>query len=247
MKFVLIAGLSVLASGAVAQENRLSFDLGVGAQTTPGYFGSDETVTTLGAIFAFDELVWGNLSLGGDETSGFSLKGGARFIAERSAADYAELAGLADVEAAFELGGGISYTSLPDGVTQQVGNHVFAEIRYGVIGHESYVAELGADAIYKPNAQWEFRMGPRLFAGDDDYAATYFSDARVGYEAAGGVLSRGVAASAAYDFNDKWGIIGTAKYEQFVNDAADSPIVQAGSEDHVSVGVILTRSIGFSF
>jgi outer membrane scaffolding protein for murein synthesis (MipA/OmpV family) len=243
----MMAVLSVIASGAAAQDRVLSFDLGVGAQSTPGYFGDDDVTTGVTGSFGFERLVFGGLDIGGGDPNGIGFKGGFRFIGERSADDFAELAGLADVDAALELGGGLTYTSEPNGRDQKLGNYAFAEVRYGVVGHESFVAALGADLIYKPSEPWEFRAGPRLFAGDDDYAATYFSDTRVGYEAGGGVLSRGVAISAAYDFNDTWGVIASATYEQFVNDAADSPIVQAGSEDQVSVSLIMTRAFSFQF
>jgi outer membrane scaffolding protein for murein synthesis (MipA/OmpV family) len=247
MKFVLVAGLSVLASGAAAQDRLLSFDLGLGAQSAPGYFGDSDAEAAVSTTFIFDQLVFGGLSLGGGDPNGISFKGGFRSIGERTADDYAELAGLADVDAALELGGGVTLTYQPDGVAQKLGSYAFAEVRYGVVGHESFVAKLGADLIYKPTAPWEFRAGPRLFAGDDDYADTYFSDSRVDYVAGGGLLSGGVELSAAYDFNDTWGVIGTATYEQFVNDAADSPIVQAGSDDQLSVSLMITRAFSFQF
>ena len=247
MKSVLIAGLCVLATGASAQERVFSFDLGVGVQSKPGYFGADEAVTGAGGSFEFERLLFGGLSLGGGDPNGFGFKGGVRFIGERKSDDFADLAGLDDVDAALEIGGGLTYTSEPDGQSQKWGNYAFTEVRYGAVGHESFVAQAGADLIYKPSEQVEFRAGPRLFAGDDDYAATYFSDARVGYDAGGGILSRGLEASASYDFDDTWGIVATATYEQFLNDAAASPIVQAGSADQTSLSLIVTRAFSFNF
>jgi outer membrane protein len=247
MKSVLMAGLCVLATGASAQERVLSFDLGVGVQSKPGYFGADEAEAGVGGSFDFERLLLGGLSLGGGDPNGFAFKGGVRFIGERKADDFSDLAGLDDVDAALEIGSGMTFTLQPDGQGQKFGNYAFAEVRYGVVGHESFVAAAGADLIYKPSEQMEFRAGPRLFAGDDDYAATYFSDARVGYEAAGGVLSRGLEASASYDFDDTWGIVATATYEQFLNDAAASPIVEAGSADQLSMSLIVTRAFSFSF
>jgi len=247
MKRVLIAGLCVFASGASAQDRLLSFDVGVGVQSAPGYFGDDDVESIAAGLLELNQLVIGGVSLGGDVANGFSLKGGFRAIGERSAADHAELAGLADVDATIELGGGLQYNALPDGAARTLGHYAFAEVRYGVIGHESYVAEIGADVIYKPTPEWEFRAGPRLFAGDDDYAETYFSDTRVGYEAGGGMLSRGLQVSAEYEFADDWSVLGTANYDQFTDDAADSPIVQAGSEDQTSVSLIVTRTITFQF
>ena len=241
------AAVAIAATSAAAQDRVLSFDLGVGVQSSPSYFGSDEVETGATGSFGLNRLVFGGLSLGGGDPNGFGFKPGLRIIGERTAADNAELAGLADIDAGLELGGGFSYTSEPDGQSQNWGTYAFAEVRYGVIGHESYVAEIGADLIYKPSEQWEFRAGPRLFAGDDDYAATYFSDSRAGYVATGGILSRGLEVSASYDFNETWGVEAVATYEQLLNDAADSPIVQAGSADQVSVSLIVTRAFSFTF
>lgn len=245
MKILSAVVLSVLATGAAAQDRVLQFELGAGVQSSPSYFGSDEVETGGTGSFGFERLVFGGLSLGGGDPNGIGFKGGFRYISERTADDDAELAGLADVDAALELGGGVTYTSLPDGRSSNWGNYAFAEVRYGVVGHESLVAELGADLIYKPTEQLEFRVGPRLFAGDDDYAATYFSDSRVGFEAGGGLLSRGVEISAAYDFNETWGVEATATYEKFIEDAADSPIVL--DEDQVSVSLVVTRAFSFTF
>ena len=245
MKYVLSVCLSLLAGAATAQDRVFSFDLGVGVQASPGYFGSDEFDTGATGSFELERLVFGGLDLGGGDPNGLGFKAGFRFISERTADEYEELAGLEDIDAALELGGGLTYTYQPDGVSQSWGNYAFAEVRYGVVGHESYVAEVGADLIYKPSPEWEFRAGPRLFAGDDDYAGTYFSDPRAGFEAGGGLLSRGVEVSAAYDVNDTWGVAATATYAQFLNDAADSPIVL--DEDQLSVSLIVTRAFTFRF
>ena len=249
MKSVLIAGLSVLATGAAAQDRVLSFDLGVGVESSPSYFGADDVESGATGTFGLNRLVLGGLSLGGGDPNGLGFKLGFRYIDERTASDDAELAGLDDVDESLELGGGLAYTVLPDGRSQNWGSYTFAEIRYGVVGHESFVAEAGVDLIYKPSEAWEFRAGPRLFAGDDDYADTYFSDSRVGYEAEGGLLSGGLEISAGYDFNDLWGVVATATYEQLQNDAEDSPIVTAdtGSDEQVTVSLVVTRAFSFEF
>jgi len=51
----------------------------------------------------------------------------------------------------------------------------------------------------------------------------------------------------SYDFSDDWGVTGSVIYENFVEDAADSPIVRQGSADQVSVSVIVTRALEFNF
>ena len=256
MKLLLIAACVTCATGVAAQERTLGVTVGIGAQSAPTYFGSETTETGVTGSFGLDRLTFGGLDIGGDDDpNGFGFKGGFRYIGERSADEDAELAGLADIDASLELGGGVTYSYLPNGTSQHWGNYSFAEVRYGVIGHESVVAELGADLIYAPNAQMEFRAGPRLFGGADDYAGTYFgvtadeaaASSFDAFNASGGILSRGVAASVSYDFNEDWGVVGSVSYEEFLKDAADSPIVQQGTKDQVSVSLVVTRALEFNF
>jgi len=255
-RLVVSAAIVLGGSAAQAQDRTLDVTLGFGAQSTPTYFGSDETEVGPAGSFGLNQLSFGSFDFSADQDpNGIGFKGGFRFIGERSADDYAELTGLENVDPALELGGGVTYSYLPDGTSQNWGNYAFAEVRYGVIGHESLVAEVGADLIYAPSQQLQFRAGPRLFGGDDDYAATYFgvttdeaaASGLDAFNAAGGILSRGVAASVTYDFNNDWGVTGSVTYEEFLDDAAESPIVQQGSRDQTSVSVVVTRALEFNF
>ena len=239
---------ALLPAGAFAQT---TLSVGLGPQSAPGYFGSDENEVGVTGTFSVQELNFGPLRLGGAEggaAEGFGFTGSVRFIGERNGTDYPELAGTAPIDAALELGGGVTYT------TQNF--YVFALARYGVTGHDSLVGELGGDAIFRPSAPVELRVGPRLFYGDDDYAQKYFglTAAEVGgagdafataYDAQGGLLSRGIEASAAYAFSEDWGVKATVRYDEFVNDAADSPIVRQGSDNATTASLIVTRRFSF--
>ncbi|SEW22486.1 Outer membrane scaffolding protein for murein synthesis, MipA/OmpV family [Cognatiyoonia koreensis] len=250
----LLAILATPAFGQADSGNELSFDLGLGAQSGPAYFGSDETVIGPTGSFALDRFAFGSVVIGDGDPNGIGFKGGFRYIGERSGDDYDELLGLNDIDAALELGGGITYTDLPTGHGDW-GTLTYAEVRYGVIGHEAWVAEIGSDLIYTPTDDLTLTLGPRLFGGTDDYAETYFgvspdeaaSSSYDAFAATGGVLSRGLEASASYDFNEDWGVTGTITYEEFLNDAANSPIVQQGSSDQLNVSLVVTRSISFNF
>lgn len=248
--------LVLVGAQASAQENIIGLTLGGGVQSNPNYFGSDTSEATFSPVIEVNRLRFGPIDLGGGEaTDGFGFKGGFRFIAERTPDDGAELTGLNDVDAALEIGGGLEWSDIPDGITENWGSYSFAEARYGAIGHEALVAEAGADLIYAPNDQLTFRFGPRLFGGDDDYTATYFGvtaeeAAASGFDAftpTGGVLSRGVKARVNYAINDLWGVEGTVSYSEFLNDAADSPIVQGGSAEQTSIGVTFSRKLEFRF
>ncbi|WP_165351938.1 MipA/OmpV family protein [Salipiger sp. IMCC34102] len=244
------AALAVLAGAAQAQNTVV---VGLGPQSAPAYFGSDESETGVTGSFEVQELNFGPLRTGGSVGGtpvGFGFGGSLRYIAERNSSDYAELAGLDDIDATLELGGKISY-ALPSA-------EVFAAVRYGVVGHEALVAELGGDVIARPTDQITLRVGPRLFFGSDDYADQYFgisaSEAAanraaggtlVAYDPDGGLLSRGIEASAAYAFNDDWGVKGTVMVEEYVNDAGDSPIVQQGDDIGTTLSLVVTRRFSF--
>lgn len=240
---LLLAATSVGAQDANSG-NFLSFTLGVGAGSKPAYFGSDEDV--VGATGSFSDLSanFGSLRFGGGDTDagGLGFTGSFRYIGARSADDYSELAGLPDIDAALEAGGGLTYsTDIAE---------IFAVGRYGVVGHEGLVGEIGGDVIIQPSSQLEMRFGPRLLFGDDTYAATYFgvetATANYGqYDAKGGLMSRGVEASISYDVTDNWGVVGTVNYDELTNAAANSPITQ--TTDQLGVSLIVTRKLTWRF
>lgn len=240
---IFVLPLLFAASSVAAQDadygNGVAFTLGVGAGSTPNYFGSENSSVGPSVSFSPESFQFGSLSFGrnGDDAGGFGIKGSFRYIGERTAADNPELAGNPDVAAALELGGGLSYST--DNA------EVYAVGRYGVIGHEAFVGEIGGDWIMTPSSQTELRVGPRLFFGDDAYSNAYFGSAADGYTATGGMLSRGVEASIAYDITDNWGVVGAITYDELLNDAANSPIVQ--TTDQLGVSLIVTRKVSWSF
>jgi len=63
--------------------------------------------------------------------------------------------------------------------------------------------------------------------------------------ASGGLLSRGIEASIAYDVTENWGVVGTINYDELLNDAAKSPIVQ--TTDQLGVSLVVTRKVSWSF
>lgn len=235
---MLLAATSVTAQDAQSG-NGVAFTLGLGASWTPNYFGSE--TSSLGPTGNFEpgSLQLGPLSYGGSggDVGGFGVKGSFRYIGARTVADNPELAGEADLDAAFEIGGGLNYAT--DNA------EIYAIGRYGVIGHEAFVGEIGGDWIMQPSSQTEVRVGPRLFFGDDTYANTYFGSAVSSTSASGGLLSRGIEASIAYDVTENWGVVGTINYDELLNDAAKSPIVQ--TTDQLGVSLVVTRKVSWSF
>lgn len=245
---ILVLPLLLATTPAIAQDaadgNFLSFKLGLGAGSKPAYFGADHE--NVGATGSFEDpaLNFGSFGFGGgSDAYGLGVTGSFRYIGARTVADNPELAGLNDIDAALEAGGGFTYT------TDTI--EVYAVGRAGIGGHEGFVGEIGGDYIMQPTTQTELRLGPRLLFGDDTYASTYFGVDSLStnfpeiYSAKGGMLSRGLEASISYNFTDNWGVVGTVNYDELMNDAATSPIVQ--STDQLGVSVVVTRKITWDF
>ncbi|GIT90044.1 hypothetical protein JANAI62_04730 [Jannaschia pagri] len=227
----------------------LGFTLRGGVGVAPSYFGSDSSDASADVGFELNYLRLGEFTIGNPdplyEPRGFGVTGSFRYIGERSASDDAELAGLNDVDASLELGAGLRYSA--------ENFEVFGNVRYGAIGHEAFVGELGADVFLRPSDRLTLRAGPRAFFGDSDYAATYFgvtpgeagASAFAPFEASGGLLSTGIEIGAGYQINDRWGIDAAVRYDRLRNDAADSPITV--DDDQVSARIGLTRRFTLGF
>jgi outer membrane protein len=244
MRAFVIAGLLCPGLAFAQAGNEVSATVGLGVQSAPAYFGADRNEIGPTGSFALESLQFGDITMGG-ASEGFGFGGSLRYIGPRKASDHAELAGLRDIDAALEIGGGLRYTT-PDFAA-------FANLRYGLGGHESLVADLGADFITPLAPSWELRAGPRILWGSQDYTRTYFGvtedeaadSAFTAYAPGAGLVSAGLAAEVTYQFNADWGVSGTIRYDALQGDAADSPIVQ--SDDQITAGLILTRTVRFGF
>ncbi len=242
-----IIALLLTTTPAFAQDGAagIAFNLGLGAQSSPGYFGADGNVTGPTGSFKLQRFKLGSLGTSNEESLGLGFTGSFRYIGPRSADDYAELTGLDDIDPAIEVGGGVTYTGS--------NFDVYAVARRGLGGHEGYVGEIGGDLIFYPSDVLTLRAGPRLLAGDEDYAGTYFgvtaaeaaASSFTAFTPSSGVLSRGFEISAEYDLTPDWGLTGTLRYDELLGDAASSPITQ--STDQVTVGLVVTRDFSFGF
>jgi outer membrane scaffolding protein for murein synthesis (MipA/OmpV family) len=241
------AALIAAPAFAIAQDgqNEVSFRFGVGPTQGPGYFGDADIDTGVGYKFSIDTVKVGPISREPGRASGLGFGGSLRFISGRDAADFEELEGLETIDPALELGGKVRY-SAPY-------YSLFASLRYGAVGHKSFVSEIGGDMIYRPSDNFRVTLGPRFLWGDDTYANTYFgvtaaesgASAFDPFEAEGGLLSSSARLEATYNMNDNWQVIGTVTYGQLRGDAADSPISQ--SDEQISTRIMLTRKVTFNF
>lgn len=244
------------AAGAVsAQDRSIAFTLGAGASVSPDYFGSDDYSIGPSGNGRLDYLKFGPLEIGSSRgvaqevVEGFGLRGTARYIGSRKASDNSELRGLDNVDATLELGFGVGYDTRDW--------RVFGVGRYGFFGHESFVGQLGADAIFHPSDDLTVSFGPRADLGDADFMRTYFgvtgdeavaSNGRFSeFRPSSGFYSVGVKLQARYEVTGAWGVETTARYNRFIEDANDSPIVQQGSSNDFGLSVVLTRSFLLDF
>ena len=228
---------------------QIGFTLRGGASVAPEYFGSDEYEVGPDLGFELNYLNLGGLTFGDPDPlfrpEGFGITGSFRYIDERDASEFPELAGLNDVDDALELGVGLRYAT--------PGFEAFGAVRYGVVGHEAFVGELGADFRSQPTDRLTLRAGPRVFFGSDDYSATYFgvtpaeatASALPAFDAEGGLLSAGIELGAGYRFNDSWGVDAAIRYDRLQGDAADSPISTDDTQLTARIG--LTRRFTFGF
>ncbi|WP_099826444.1 MipA/OmpV family protein [Oceaniglobus indicus] len=238
----------------VASSPDLVFSVRGGLSARPEYFGSDDygLGPDFGLSLRFLKLPGGRTFGSTDplyQPEGFGLRGAFAYVGERDASDYRELTGLRDIDASVELGLGLGYQSRYF--------DAFADVRYGVIGHNAFVGELGADVKMHPTDRLSLSLGPRVTLGSDKYASTYFgvtaaeslaSGGALGaFNADGGVISAGVELGAKYRISDNWGVEGAVTWDRFTNDAADSPIVRQGDRDQYGVRIGLTRRITLDF
>ncbi len=228
--------------------------VGGGVSISPAYFGSDEYETGGYGIGRIDYLRFPNgFEFGSGRAVGFreglGLRGSVRYISHRNSSNYEDLSGLDNVPWAFEAGLGLGY--------EQRNYRVFADARYGVIGTNAWVGDVGADAIAYPIQGLTLTLGPRIGWGSSRFADTYFgvsaSEAAAStsgleeFDASGGLLSGGVLLEARYLLNERWGVEGSAAWDRLLNDAADSPITELGSADQYEVRLGLTRRISLDF
>ena len=237
--------LALLPAIAQAEEDGIAFRFGLGPSVAPGYFGDAGKDVGVTGSFELERFKLGGLSFGGEDSEGLGFGGSVRYIGARDAEDYSELEGLETVDPSLELGGGLSYT-IADFTA-------FANVRYGVIGHEAFVAEVGGDYLFYPREKVTMSVGPRAVWGDDTFAQTYFgvtddealASAFDSYDAGAGLVSAGVAVEATYAFNDDWELVASMRYDRLQGDAADSPLTE--SDDQLSTSVVLTRRFSFDF
>jgi len=244
----------LLATGAAAQDETPQprrFRLALGPQIVPSYPGADKMIVTPlveVSTTTRDEFRFKS----GDQSAGIALVNTPRFaigpsfnIEGSRRRDETDLP-VDEVGVSVEAGGFADIW---------LGSSIRArgELRKGITGHKALVGNVSLDYVAREGDKWLFSVGPRITLSDSKYQRAYFgvntaAAARTGlpvYSPDGGLHAAGAAATALYQFSDRWGFYGYAKYDRLVGDAADSPIVRAiGSRNQFSGGAALTFTFG---
>jgi outer membrane protein len=170
---------------------------------------------------------------------GFHAGPVGKLVAARNANNFAELAGLGNVNAALELGGFVEYFPI-DWFRTRV------EVRQGFFGHGGVTANFSADAIVPLSQGLTFSAGPRFTLESTGATAPYFSITPLqaalsglpAFNARGGAHSAGAGAQLRYHINPQWEVHSYVEYQRLLGDAAASPLVQLrGSPNQVTVGL----------
>lgn len=114
--------------------------------------------------------------------------------------------------------------------------------------HEGTQISFGSSYSFSPMRPLFLTTSLNATYSDDDYMNSFFSiDAnnasRSGfnqYTAEAGIKDIGINLMANYQFNKKWGVTALVGYKALIGDAADSPIIEAGSQNQFSGGLGLT-------
>ncbi|MFC3629798.1 MipA/OmpV family protein [Paracoccus angustae] len=233
------------ATGAHAQDfgfagREFSVDLGVGVDVGPDYPGSDDAE-------AGPWLIWRNAGFGTpgtNESEGFAISPSFNTVGEREASDNGDLAGMENIDRAYELGLRVSYGTGP--LT------AFGSVRRGFDGHEGVTGEIGAKYRTDLSDRVSLWSGLSLGYGNGDYNDTYFGvdpaealPRRPAYDIGGGFNKASITFEARYALTENLAVLGEVEYGKLIGDAADSPVVQDEYQPSLKLGIVRRFSFGF--
>lgn len=245
----------MVASAASADERPMPtrqfvLDLGIGGSVQPKYDGADNYLLYPFPIISVGRFYvpgLGQVVDGATTKRGFFFFPSFNYIGERKASDDPDLTGTNSINWALELGVGIGY--------RHDWLRGFVELRQGINGHHGQVGQFGLDIITNPVERVEFSFGPRVAFASEDYMDRYFGvstteavasgGALTPYDPSGGFKSVGIAARASYAWTDTVSLHLQGRWDRLIGDAADSPIVNKGSEDQFSAGVGISYRFSF--
>lgn len=220
-------------------------DLGIGGRIQPTFEGSSDYEVLPYPLVGLRFLrlpVVGEVVTG--ESRAISVYPAFNFVGARDSGDAAYLRGLDDVDFSVELGPGLS---LRTGWLR-----AFVELRYGITGHNGFVGDAGVDYVFRPTDRLSISAGPRVSFASTAYMDAYFGVTPAESAASGlrtfdpgaGVKDVGLGSLVEYVVTPKVRLYAEGTYSRFVFDAADSPIIDRGSEDQFTFGLGITYRFG---
>lgn len=224
----------------------LVFEIGLGALVSPDYAGASSYGVSPRPYFSVEYLsIPGIGSFGGPDGLGLSIGPSFGYTGKRSDEDFPILSGLDDVDATYQAGLRVGY--------EWKHAEVYGAARYAFGGAEGFLGDIGANYILRPTSVLTITAGPVVTMASSGYTDDYFSVSVAeslasggrfdAYDADGGFENVGVQASVRYEFQRDWYLNAEASYNRIVGDAADSPVVDAGSRDQFTVGLGISRRL----
>jgi outer membrane scaffolding protein for murein synthesis (MipA/OmpV family) len=224
-----------------AEQREIVADLGLGVRVTPEFPAAEQYIYQPWPIAELQFLripVLGEVVTG--DPSIVSVYPSFDIVGERESGDAAYLAGTDDVDHSVEIGPGLAL--------ERGGLRGFAQVRYGVSGHNGFVAEAGVDYVSDQHERFRVTAGPRISLASGEYMDAYFSvpagAALPAYDADGGLKDIGVDVEATYAVTRQVRVHATAGYRRYVGQAGDSPIVDAGDQNRFTLGIGLSYRFG---
>jgi MipA family protein len=240
------AALLLTSAPALAEDKPdIRVRVGLGAQVRPEFIGADRI--DVAPLFDLDiarganpfkfEAPDDNFAIALVSKNGFSFGPAANIEGRRKNSDVGAPVG--KVKTTLEAGAFAQYEA-NDSI------RIRGELLKGLGGHNGLVGAVGADKIWRNGDRYVFSVGPRVLFSDARYQRAYFgvtpaaalATGLPAYRPGGGVHALALASGLSYQFNDRFGLFGFARYERLVGDAAKSPIVREfGSRNQLSGGV----------
>lgn len=244
-----VAATFAIATPALAQDREdLRVRVGLGGQLKPSFIGSDDhDVLPLVDVdiakgdnpFPFEspDDAFGIRLI---DKNGFAAGPVVNLQAKRKESDVGAPVG--KVPFTVEVGGFAEY-DLSDAFRLR------AELRKGVGGHNGLIGSVGADYISRDADRYVFSIGPRVLFSNARFQREYFgvdsehalASGLPAYKPDAGIHAVALASGLSYQFDQRFGLFGYARYERLVGDAADSPIIREyGSRNQLSGGLGLS-------
>jgi outer membrane scaffolding protein for murein synthesis (MipA/OmpV family) len=224
--------------------SNLKVSVGAGIMTAPEFEGAKKNeLKALPVVELSYDRVFFSLSKGLGvriiDNEAWTISPSLRYWAGRDEDASDRLRGLGDVDAALALGGMISYH--PGDLS------LFLNGYHGLGSEEGFTVELGAALSRQLMEKLNFTAELSTLFADEDYNQKFFGvtrqqAARSGYDfyqADAGFKHVALGGTLSYNLTQSINLGLFGEYKRLTGPAADSPIVERGSKNQVSSGLMI--------